>query len=95
MTGPLDFLSGPPTPVNPDPIEAMERPSSKDILPQAVADHLLRLKGVDGAWIEQNRSGERVVVLHYSPADPPLHLPSRVEGMAVKIVGGEPIRAQH
>jgi hypothetical protein len=88
MTGPLDFLSAPPTPVR-----QTEGPFSEDVLCQSVADNLLELDGVDGAWIERDPAGERVVVLHYSRADTPSHLPGAVAGMAVKVVGGEPIRA--
>lgn len=89
MADPLDFLQNPPSPggdaQNVDPA---------DLLPQSVADDLLRLDGVDGAWIERDASGRRQVVLHYSRTDRPSHLPGRVGGMDVRITGGEPILAQ-
>ena len=44
----LDFLASPPEPVG----QAVA-PDPDDLLPQAVADGLLKLEGVDGAWIER------------------------------------------
>lgn len=85
----LNMLQSDPTPVGPDqPVDL-----SDSTLPQSVADNLLELPGVDGAWIESEPSGERVVVLHYTPPGRPELLPRRVDGLRVKIVGGEPIRA--
>jgi hypothetical protein len=94
MPGPLDFLSGPPAPVVEDLGGPIERPLDAESLPQPVIDRLMGLDGVDGVWMERDSCGERVVVLHYSPSTHPRHLPGQVEGMAVKIVGGDPIRAQ-
>lgn len=88
LHGSLQFLSGNPAPIAPD-----QRADPGDLLPQPLADKLMGLDGVDGAWIERDDSGQRVVVLHYSPPGRPTHLPRTVQGMKVKIVGGEPIRA--
>lgn len=95
MPGPLDFLSGPPSPVERSNGEwTRKRPLPSDVLPQSVADQLLGLDGVDGVWIERDAAGQRFVCLHYSRPDQPLHLPGTVQGMMVKVVGGEPIRTQ-
>jgi len=85
----LGFLAGEPEPVRPQ----AGPPAAEDVLPQAVADRLLMLDGVDGAWIERDAQGQAVVVLHYSRAGHPAHLPASVSGMPTRIVGGEPIRA--
>lgn len=85
----LAFLQGDPAAVPPQsPLQG-----SDDVLPQALADELLRLDGVDGAWIERDEQGLRFVALHYSRPGRPSHLPSTVHGLPVRIVGGEPIRA--
>lgn len=94
MTGPLDFLSKPPTPVRAVRGEAIERSSSADALPQSLADSLLRLDGVVGVWLERDPDGKPEVVLHTSRRTDLKHLPARVEGMAVRLVGGDPIRVQ-
>jgi hypothetical protein len=94
MPEPFDFLSGPPAPVEAVARESSMRVPPPDVLPQSIADQLLGLDGVDGAWIERMPSGERVVVLHYSRTDQPRHLPRQVQGLPVKVVGGEPIQAQ-
>ena len=86
--GDLGFLSGDPAPVG-----ASASPSAEDQLPQPVADRLLQLAGVEGAWIERDARGQRVVVLYYGRPGQPSHLPSQVEGMPTRIIGGEPIRA--
>jgi hypothetical protein len=52
------------------------------------------IPGVNGVWIERDASGQRVVMLHYTPGGTKTHLPSTVEGLPTRIVGGEPIRAQ-
>jgi len=87
----LDFLSRPPAPTSPTQSASRER---EDPLPQATIDKLMALRGVDGVWIEMDASGERTVVLHYSPPGVPGHLPASVDGMKTRIVGGEPIRPQ-
>ncbi len=85
----LDFLSGDPAPVT-----SGSTPSpASTVLPQRVVDDLMRIAGVDGVWVEQDPRGAPVVVLHYTPAGPAAHLPTRVQGMPTRIVGGEPIRA--
>lgn len=84
----LDFLASPPEPVG----QAVA-PDPDDLLPQAVADGLLKLEGVDGAWIERDVHGQRVVVLHYARPGRPDHLPALVSGLQVRVVGGEPIKA--
>ena len=89
-TGPLDFLQGDPAPVAPAPRTA-EDPA--DRLPAATVSKLMKLAGVDGVWVERLPSGERVVVLHHTPKGSTAHLPKQVNGMATKVVGGEPIRA--
>jgi len=86
----LDFLQGEPEPVR---AGSSATPDPADRLPQAVADELTRLDGVDGAWIERDASGQRFVVLHYSKPGRPKHLPASVQGLPVRVVGGEPIRA--
>lgn len=87
---PPDFLSGDPAPVTP----GGDTPQAGDSLPQDVADHLLGLPGIDGAWIERDAQGGRVVVLHCSLPEPPAGLPRQVDGLPTRIIGGEPIRAQ-
>lgn len=84
----LDFLAGPPEPVG-QPVA----PDPDDLLPQAVADGLLKLDGVDGAWIERDAHGQRFVVLHYSRPGSAGNLPTLVNGLPVRVVGGEPIKA--
>ena len=95
MTGPLDFLSGSPTPGRAVGGEAIERSFSADLLPQSLADSLLRLDWVVGVWLERDPDGKPEVILHTSRLTDLQHLPARVEGMAVRLVGGDPIRAQH
>ena len=87
-----DFLASDPVPVTQGVADVA--PSAADQLPPDVVDELMRTSGVDGVWIEHSASGERIVVLHYSFKGTHTHLPSRVEGMPTRIVGGEPIRAQ-
>ena len=89
---PPDFLASEPVPVIGQPAASPD--ATKDRLPKAVVDGLMRVPGVDGVWIEQDASGLRVVVLHYTPGGPTTHLPSTVEGLPTRIVGGGPIRAQ-
>ncbi len=84
----LDFLANPPEPVG-----QPAAPDPDDLLPQAVANGLLQLDGVDGAWIERDVHGQRFVVLHYAKPGQPGHLPRMVNGLAVRVVGGGPIRA--
>ena len=88
----LDFLASEPVPVIGQP--AVSPDGAKNQLPKAVVDKLMRVPGVDGVWIEQDAGGLRVVVLHYTPGGPTTHLPSIVEGLPTRIVGGGPIRAQ-
>ncbi len=85
----LDFLQGDPAPVDPK----QAQPNADDVLPQHVADALLQLDGVDGAWIERDAQGQRFVALHYSRPGHPTHLPTTAHGLPTHIVGGEPIRA--
>lgn len=87
-----DFFGSEPVPVTRQ--AAQSRGAVADRLPQAVVDKLMSLAGVDGVWIERDASGQRVVVLHYTPKGVKAHLPEAVEGMPTRIVGGEPIRAQ-
>ena len=87
----LDFLSRPPAPTSPTQSSSSDR---QDQLPQSTIDKLMALRGVDGVWIEMDASGVRHVVLHYSPAGVPSHLPASVDGMKTRIVGGERIRPQ-
>ncbi|PXW96107.1 hypothetical protein C7444_10713 [Sphaerotilus hippei] len=89
--GPLDFLSGDPVPVAPE--HALTSPDAADRLPRAVVEDLMRHPGVDGVWIEHETSGERVVVIHYTPGGDLSRLPARVSGMPTRLVGGEPIVA--
>jgi len=86
---PLDFLHQPPQPVG-----ASATPLPADLLPQDVADALLRLPGVDGAWIERSADGRRVVVLHVNHAGQDPAWPSVVQGWPVRIQGRAPIDAQ-
>ena len=86
----LDFLQGDPVPVR----ASNSSLDPADLLPQHIADQLLNLPGVDGAWIERQANGSRRVVLHVSTnSGLPGALPTMVEGLPVMIVGGEPIRA--
>ena len=89
---PSDFLASAPVPVTGQPVPSPD--AAADSLPKAVVDKLMRVPGVDGVWIERDAGGRRVVVLHYTPGGPTGHLPSIVEGLPTRIVGGEPIRAQ-
>ncbi len=89
--GSVDFLSGQPAPVQPGaPAPADD---AADRLPAKQVAALMALRGVDGVWIERDPSGQRVVVIHYTPLDQPTHLPLQVNGLPTRIVGGEPIRA--
>jgi hypothetical protein len=87
----LDFLKADPVPVGTTP--AGPAAPAAPTLPPMVVDDLMRLDGVDGVWVEQDPAGKPIVVLHYSPSGPAPHLPPRVLGMPVRVVGGEPIRA--
>lgn len=89
----LDFLAQDPQPVTAADAAAAAAQDPADRLPQALVDQLMLLRGVDGVWIEREASGQRVVVLHYTPAGPAPHLPTHVHGLPTRIVGGEPIRA--
>jgi hypothetical protein len=86
----FDFLDGDPAPVT---SHAMPTSAPAAALPQRIVDDLMRIDGVDGVWVERDPRGAPVVVLHYSPAGPTSHLPTRVQGMPTRVVGGEPIRA--
>lgn len=90
--GSTDFLDAEPVPVAGQAAGAAG--AAADRLPKAVVDRLMGIAGVDGVWIERDASGQRVVVLHYTPKGTRAHLPSTVEGLPTRIVGGEPIRAQ-
>lgn len=91
LPGSLDFLASDPVPVkNPG---AEVAGNAADRLPQALVNQLMQLRGVDGVWIEREATGQRVVVLHYTPGGAAPHLPTQVQGMPTRIVGGEPIRA--
>ena len=87
----LDFLASNPVPVTGPGARAED--DAADRLPQALTDQLMLLRGVDGVWIEREASGQRVVVLHYTPGGAAPHLPASVHGMPTRIVGDEPIRA--
>jgi hypothetical protein len=87
--GELDFLGAAPEPVS----GAAAAASPMAPLPDAVVAALMRLRGVDGVWLEQDAAGKPVVVLHYTPGGAAPHLPRRVHGLPTRIVGGEPIRA--
>jgi len=90
--GSTDFLDSEPVPVV---RQAAASPgAAADSLPRAVVDRLMGIPGVDGVWIERDASGQRVVMLHYTPGGTKTQLPSTVEGLPTRIVGGEPIRAQ-
>lgn len=90
--GSTDFLATDPVPVT-RPAGAASA-ATADRLPKAAVDRLMGIAGVDGVWIEHDASGQRVVVLHYTPKGATAHLPSIVEGLPTRIVGGEPIRAR-
>jgi hypothetical protein len=85
----LDFLNADPVPVEPGEVSA----EPARTLPPGVVDDLMRLDGVDGVWVEQDPRGTPVVIVHYSHPGPASHLPTRVLGMPIRVVGGEPIRA--
>ncbi|MDR6859870.1 hypothetical protein [Variovorax guangxiensis] len=89
--GSLDFLQTEPVPVTSRP--ASPTVDAQDRLPQGVVDRLMKIPGVDGVWVERDAQGKRFVVLHYTPKGPARNLPSSVEGLPTRIVGGEPIRA--
>jgi hypothetical protein len=91
--GSLDVLASEPVPVIGQPAP-LSPDAAADVLPKAVVDTLMRIPGVDGVWVERDASAHRVVVLHYTPGGATTHLPSIVEGLPTRIVGGEPIRAQ-
>ena len=88
----LDFLASEPVPISRQ--LAPSKDATADCLPKAAIDMLMGIPGVDGVWIEHDVNGQRVVVLHYTPGGATTHLPSTVEGLPTRIVGGEPIRAQ-
>ncbi|MDE2413957.1 MAG: hypothetical protein KGM60_04280 [Comamonadaceae bacterium] len=89
--GSTDFLDLPPLPVTQQ--VAGVAGGAADRLPQAVIDKVMGIPGVDGVWIERDATGQRVVVLHYTPRGSRAHLPATVAGLPTRIVGGEPIRA--
>lgn len=93
-TDPLDFLRQPPTPVAPPGAAPGGGAEAADLLPQPVADELLRLPGVDGAWIEREADGRRVVVLHVNRPGSDPAWPRQVQGLPVRIQGHAPIQAQ-
>lgn len=88
---PLDFLHQPAQPVTPGTQVAAD---AADVLPQQVADQLLRIAGVEGAWIEREADGTRSVVVHVSTPGRPAGLPATIYGLPLRVVGHEPIRAQ-
>lgn len=88
---PLDFLH---EPVQPTAASGRVAPDPADILPQQVADQLLRIAGVEGAWIEREADGSRTVVVHVSTPDRPAGLPATISGLPLRVQGHEPIRAQ-
>ncbi|MCY7316965.1 MAG: hypothetical protein LH480_15500 [Rubrivivax sp.] len=88
--GPLDFLQGAPAPSS---SVALSVEDPADRLPQAAIDRVMKLRGVDGVWVERDARGGRVVVLHYTPKGSAPHLPNMVNGLPTRIVGGEPINA--
>jgi len=87
---PLAFLKGAPQPVDP---ADQSPPSRGDRLPQAVANRLMQLDGVGAVWVERDPSGRRVVVIYTTRPGPLSHLPTEVDGMPVRQVGGGPIKA--
>ena len=87
-----DFLASDPVPVTRHTAGPLD--GGADRLPQTVIDSLMGIAGVDGVWVERDATGQRVVVLHYTPKGPRTHLPSAVDGLPTRIVGGGPIRAQ-
>ncbi len=102
--GSLDFLSADPAPVTAADAAAAAAAAAGDgdgdgdgdggpRLADSQVQALMKLRGVDGVWIERESSGEAVVVIHYTPRDHPNHLPQTVNGLRVRIVGGEPVRA--
>jgi hypothetical protein len=86
----LSFLQGEPEPVG-RARHAGSTPSPDDVLPQNLADALLAIAGVDGAWIERDAAGQRFVALHC--AGTPVALPEHAHGLPVRVVGRGPIRA--
>ena len=60
----LDFLHAAPVPVRSEPVAAQD---PADQLPRSLVEQLMRLPGIDGVWVEREPTGERVVVLHYTP----------------------------
>ncbi len=84
----LDFLKHDPAPAG-----AVAGADPSDVLPQDVADRLLEIDGVDGAWIERDARGQREVVVYMSRPGDPGGVPSRVAGLVTRIVRGGPIRA--
>jgi hypothetical protein len=85
----LKFLQGEPEPVGPQ----GSTPSPEDVLPPAVAEALMLIEGVDGAWIERDAAGQRFVALHCRSAQHARHLPATAHGLPVRVVGSGPIRA--
>jgi hypothetical protein len=87
----LTFLTQAPLPLQPgdEPFEV----NPDDLLPQHVADELLKISSVVGAWIERDAQGKRFVAVHCDRAGRPAALPVSAHGLPIRIVGHAPIRA--
>lgn len=84
-------LSQPPVPVQAG--DGNTAPDPADLLPQHVADALLKVAGVAGAWIERDAQGKRFVAVHCDSPGRPAALPVSAHGLPIRIVGHAPIRA--
>ena len=92
--GSTDFLADEPAKVSRrDAAQANAPPDPRLTLPPDVVTRLMRIEGVDGVWVEQDRSGGLSVVLHARDRLQAFTAPRTVNGMPVRVVHGGPINA--
>jgi hypothetical protein len=89
----LEFLQREPEPVRVS-SEGAQGQDPDDVLSPRIAERLLRIPGVAGAWLERNGAGAREVVVYMLHSGAPRDVPACVAGITTRVVVGERIRAQ-
>ncbi len=89
----LEFLQREPEPVGASSKAALAD-DPDDILSPRIAERMLRIPGVAGAWLERNGAGVRELVVYMLKSGVPEDVPTKVAGFTTRVVVGEPIRAQ-